>query len=660
VLVRTNDQGRDVQAELRRHGVPTVLRTEASVFDTEEAGHLYTVLAAILDPGSASAVSRALLTPILGRTVADLAEMASDDERWTDEIACMRRWAALWAGHGFARAFHAMLGDAGALGRYLQKADGQRRVGDLLQLGELLHGETVRGRGPRALLQWLSDGGPGADAEDANARLEADDDAVTIVTIHKAKGLEWPLVWVPYLWQSAFVFQVEKRNLRVRLPDGSREIDLRDEQDPEKARRLADARQEAFAELMRVAYVALTRARHRCTVYWGRIQYAEKSPLVWLFHQAPHAPPAKLLGATRDRYADADEDVLLADLRRAVEATNGAIGISPVAGDEAAVVDWRGGEADTPLAARPLTRTRPWDLLWRRASFSAMTRDAWTPDAGRPEARDTDPAGTGDVVAVTGEAQVPLHDVPSFGTRMGDLVHAVLESVDFQHAGDLREVVASRCVDNGVEPALAPRVAAALAGVLRTPLDPADPSFTLSSIAMRDRKSEFEFHLPVAGGFVPSGAPVVASAIADAIAAHPSPEVPEHYAGDVRRLAFAPLHGFLTGSVDLVARRNGRVYVADYKSNRVGDTFASFATGPLTDAMVEHHYVLQGLLYTVAVARWCRVRDRSWRYDTHFGGVLYLFVRGMTPATAAARGVWSWRPPPGLVDALDAVLRGVR
>ena len=153
---------------------------------------------------------------------------------------------------------------------------------------------------------------------------------------------------------------------------------------------------------------------------------------------------------------------------------------------------------------------------------------------------------------------------------------------------------------------------------------------------------------------------MVAGAIADALAAWPSAEVPAHYADAVRALSFAPLHGFLTGSIDLVLRRAGQVYVADYKSNRVGDTFASFAPDALADSMTEHHYVLQGLLYAVAVARWSRVRDPAWRYDTGFGRVLYLFVRGMTPATGASRGVWSWRPPEGLIDAVDAVLRGER
>jgi exodeoxyribonuclease V beta subunit len=655
VLTRTNLEARMLRDALRRVGVPVVTRTDDDVFDTPVARELLTVLRAILEPSDGALRGRALLTRLLGRTVADLADLATDDEALSAEVARFRRWHAAWAEQGFAAAFQALLTDAGVVERLLCAADGPRVVADLLHLGELLHGSASEGRGPAALVQWLGEGGPGA-GDASQVRLEADDDAVTVVTMHKAKGLEWPLVWCPSLFANAFVGKADEALLRVRLPDGSRVLDLRTSKDPEKRARLAEAKREAFAEVVRLAYVALTRARHRTVVYGGPLDEAGGSALAWLLHQHPTASEPELPGATAHRLSELTEAEILAEVRAVAAGSGGTIGVSlvdPLVNGPGA---YRPADA-AALAARPLRRKIPLDTSWRRSSFSRLAADAWTAHAGRAEDRDADPDEEG-AARGADRRPIPLAEVPSFGTALGDATHGALEDVDFTDPGDLPARVEARCREHGVPVEHAPAVAEALRGVLLTPLLAEDPTFTLSTVPRSDRRSELDFHLPVAGGFSKPATPLVARALSDALAAWPDPAVPAGYAEALRALAWAPLRGFLAGSIDLVVRRGGQVWVADYKSNRAGPVFGSYTPEALSESMASHHYVLQALLYAVAVHRWMRVRDPAYRYETHFGGVLYLFLRGMTPDTGSARGIWRWRPAPGLIGAVDRALRG--
>ena len=654
VLVRRNAEARMVRDELRAYGVPVVVRTDDNVFEAPVRAELLAVLRAIADPTDDSLRGHALLTGLFGWTLADVATLAIDDAALSAEVGRFRRWHALWNEQTFAAAFQAFLTEAGVVERTLAGHDGPRRVGDLLHLGELIHAWSSQGRGPVAIVQWLADSGPGS-GEAAQSRLEADDDAVTVVTAHKAKGLEWPMVWCPYLHTNAYLSKADENLLRVREADGTRILDMRTADDPEKERRLAAAKREAFAETIRLAYVSLTRAKHRTVVYWGPIDGAGKSALAWLFHQHRKAPVDQLPGATEHRFDNLTEVELRAEVDAIAASSGSTIGVSEV---KVSRKDVAFKHDDAPdLAARPLTRTTALDLLWRRSSFSKLTKDSYTEHVGRKDGRDADPDEDG-VATGDDRRRVPLADVPNGGTAVGDTCHGALELVDFTDATDLPELVLAGCVEQEVPVEHAPAITSALHGVLATPLLAEDPTFKLSAVPRSDRRSELDFHMPIAGGFARSGAPLVAKALADALTAHPDPAVPAEYPEALRALAWAPLRGFLNGSIDLIVRRKGRIYVADYKSNNVGPVFGSYTPSELSEQMVSHHYVFQGLLYTVAVHRWMRVRDPSYRYETHFGDVLYLFLRGMTPATGAAFGVWRWRPSVELINAVDRALQG--
>jgi exodeoxyribonuclease V beta subunit len=644
VLVRTNEQAAKVQLALRGHRVPSVLRDGASVLSSPECESLQVVLAAVLEPWRTGAIGRALLEPAFGLSLGDLAALWQDDDAWSARVEDFRRWYALWASQGFVTMFRALLDEGGVVPRLLELPDGARRVTNWLHLGELCHAEvTRRNRGPDALLAWLAAGGPGVEEEQRGLRLESDDDAVQVVTVHKSKGLEYGLVWCPFLWGGAWTSHKDQVNLRFH--DGERRVlDLRAPEDPEKKQRLLDARQHALAEELRLAYVALTRARHRAVVYWSQVQDQGGSALAWLLHRTPGTTKLAGLAGRMDSLGWGDVE---REVKQLAAGSGGTIGVSAVAAIGGPPVAWHpGGSPD--LAAAPLARTRAYDVLWRRGSFSSLVAGASAhvePDEHEDIEVSPDPVAAG---------LVPLHDFPR-GAAVGQWVHEALEHVDFRRPEQLLPELTDRAPVHGMDAAQAPRLADALARVLETPLDPAVPGLRLAAIPPEQRLAELDFHLPIAGGFAAGGASVTPDRLADVFARHGHAA----YADRVRALAFPRLHGFLYGLIDLLFVHEGRWYVADHKTNHLGPTFAHYGPDALAEAMADHHYVLQATLYSVAVRRWLRRRVRGWT-DDRFAGAAYLFLRGMTPETGAAYGVWRWTPPAALLDDLDELFGPAR
>jgi len=256
-------------------------------------------------------------------------------------------------------------------------------------------------------------------------------------------------------------------------------------------------------------------------------------------------------------------------------------------------------------------------------------------------------------------------------------VHAVLERTD-PTAADLVAELSARCRQEGPRlPGVDPeQLAAALLPVLRTPLGPSDDDLCLGDVPVRDRLAELEFELPLAGGDQPTGAGSTLAGVARLLHRHlPADDVFSSYADQLLDdgLGESRLRGYLTGSLDAVLRLPGsqgerRYVVVDYKTNRLAAPDVELTTwhyrpAAMAQAMMQAHYPLQLLLYSVALHRFLRWRQPGYAPERHLGGGLYLFVRGMsgpgTPVVDGGRcGVMAWRPPDSLVVALSALLTG--
>lgn len=689
VLTRKNAEAEELQRSLTTYGIPSVLQTDASVFESPEASHLEQLLVAALEPARGSAVRAALATPLFGLTSDDLLDLDEREDLWEERAMALRGLADDWQVRGFLPAFRRFLERQGIVPRLLGQQGGERQLTNLLHVAELLE-EAARAQhlGPAGLAAWLGHTRRTGNAreiarEAALVRLESDESAVKLVTIHKSKGLEYPIVYCPFLWDGRLASR-EKRLLLVHDPaqGGQRVLDLRAPAD--KAAALKRAEAETAAENARLLYVALTRARHQVNVVWGRFNEGETSALGYLLHGPPVATAAvreddpdlgeRRFAATKERIKGLSDEAMEEDLAGLARAAEGAVAVT--------LLDPTRGPRYVPPRApaddlRGRTFTRALRGSFRSSSFSALTRSGTVSDgaAEEDEPRDRDEAdedareeaSTSPRVTAS-PATVLLADFPA-GPRAGDVLHRILEGTDLAGLGvdgargRLAERVGAELRRGGYpEDRWRETVARAVEGVATTPLAEDDPSFTLASIPARAHTAEMEFTLPVA--LSPPGAPspaavelVTARRLAASLRSAGGP-VAKGYAEALGRLPFPPLEGYLRGFMDAVVVHRGRFYVIDYKSNHLGNTLADYATARLGAPMVEHHYVLQYHLYAVALHRHLTRRLPGYEHARHFGGVLYLFLRGMVGADGAGHGVFRDRPSRALLEGLSAVLDG--
>jgi exodeoxyribonuclease V beta subunit len=548
-----------------------------------------------------------------------------------------------------------LMSRSGIQKRLLALGDGERRMTNLLQLIELLHAASVRGHlGPSGLFTFLGQqrrrDAVGMEAESAQIRLESDAEAVKITTMHKSKGLEYPVVYCPYLWHGTLLHQSDEQAPKLHTDEGKLVLDIGSSEQKEH---LTRARWEQFAENLRLLYVALTRARHRCTVVWGRINKFDTSALGYLLHPPPAlaAPPA--VAEISAQLLSLDDSALLRDLERHALAAPITVRRALVAAAEPL---WQVPEPIERLEHRRPTHRI--DHRFRTSSFSALTSHAPSTHGIEEQIKDHDAVGIPLPTAPSNAAAtLRLAEFPR-GAKAGSFFHDVLEHLDFKspRPGPLVQMVEMRLasyrypVDTWRD-----RVCEQIHAVLDTPLSPGagQAPLRLSEIALGDRLSELEFCLPVTGrGAADDAGSLNAADLGAIFSRHPSEVLPQRYADLVSRLGFVPLRGFLRGYIDLVFRHDGRYYLADYKANHLGVHASDYAAEALGAAMLRGQYFLQYHLYTLALHRYLGQRVPGYRFEQHFGGVFYLFIKGMGPELGSS-GVFFEKPPLSRLAALS-------
>jgi exodeoxyribonuclease V beta subunit len=661
VLVRTNRSAAIVRAALEAARIPAVTNGAGSVFSTVPAREWLRLLEAIERPASRGRAHTAALTSFFG-WAAECVAGAGEDE-WESVHGRLHDWGRVLRLQGVAALTETVTRAERLPQRVLAAADGERRLTDLRHVAQLLHAAAATEHlGTTALTAWLrrriAEADRDVNDEERSRRLESDAEAVQVLTIHRAKGLEFGTVYLPFLWEAGW--ESDRRHpVAFHDPDADdqRRLDVALEgaaYDAHRRQQLVEER----GEDLRLAYVALTRARHRAVLWWAGSYDSRNSPLGRLLFARDDDGNVAFEGRSTptDAAAWARFEALAAEApgRIAVERSRlerPTAWAPPLEG----AVDLVAARFDRGL-----------DTRWRRTSYSGITagvheaRVASEPD--EDVVRDEPDAPVAPAAAPPGGEPVPLSQMPA-GTEVGTLVHRVLEATDFaapdldaELAERLAAARARRDVDVG-DPAAA---LAGLRAALETPLGPPLGDLRLRDITRADRLDELAFELPLAGGDDPSGE-VTLGAVAAALRAHGDPL---GYAVRLEDPILRPeLRGYLTGFLDLVIRLPGpRFAVLDYKTNRLvgpDEPLTEWHHRPeaLAAEMRRAHYGLQALLYVAALHRYLRWRLPAYDPDRHLAGVGYLFLRGMTGAPGA--GVFAWRPSGALVCALSDVLDGV-
>ena len=680
VLVRAGYEAERVRVALEAAGVPAVMVNSAgSVFATESARHWLRLLEALERPHLASRARSVALTPFLGWSVENVA--GADDQQLDLVHQRLHRWAAVLRSEGVAALAETIMASEEMPARMLGHDASERDLTDLRHTAELLHVVAVDARlGVTALTAWLrrriAAAKDDVGIDDRTRRLASEAAAVQVLTIHASKGLEFPIVYCPLLWEG------RQGPKGLGIPVAFHDPARRDQRMIDvglEGREYLQHRSEQWVEdqgeELRLAYVALTRARHQAVIWWAGTWQGRHSPLsrlVFARDAAGHVPHE---GGT----PPTDEAALERFNLLAAERPGS---ISVEAPEAPADLRWDPpAPPDVQLAAARLDRTL--DAHWRRTSYSAIT-------AGVPEpwvASEVDEAAGADDRAVVGpiaepdaERSSPLHAIPSLladlpaGARVGTFIHEVLEAIDVSASdieAEIRRHIGAQLRRRRVDIGDPNQLAHGLRTALETPLGPLAGRARLRDLAPADRLSELTFELPLAGGDTPAGE-LTLDAIGAALDEHLALDDP--LVGYVQRLVDPSLsrvlRGYLTGTIDVVARMEDgdhpRFAIMDYKSDRLtqtGEPLTAWHYRPaaLAAVMVRDHYVLQALLYQVALHRYLRWRLPGYVPERYLAGVFYLFIRGMTgpdvpTVDGAACGVFAWRPPSALVLVLSDLL----
>lgn len=704
VLVRTAKDATKVQTALLAQGIPAVLAGGGSVLDSEAATQWRWLLDGIARPSDPTGARTFALSWFGGLDPLALDQLT--DEATIDLQEQLRNLADTLAEKGVNPFIQLVWRTTGVSTRVLARAHGDRDLTDLDHIAELLIAAYPDGRAGVASLMAVLDGHSvaAADTETHNdvlaRRVESDQQAVQIMTIWVAKGLEFPIVCCPTLWSEA------GSDVLFHAPGtGRRTFDVTGGKDwPDKAtadERKELARVERMYENLRLAYVALTRARHHTILWWSRTR------------DSSGTAAARLLFARTDGRIDHET---FTGSKIALPADDAALDVLEP------LVDAGGGTISTALHGRPPRQTRPWSPVERAASdtpleiarlhrsldrsacrwsFTAITNRSNTSTVESSTAGDADERipGHGDlprrgdlvdpVIAVDAPLTLdavcaaPFAALPA-GAEIGTLVHSVLERVDFAAVDlddELQEVLdeelAWRFVDlrpDGIAGATASDGTALLhrgiRNVLDTSLGPAFGGVALRSLRRTDRIDEMHFEIRLGG----DGSPATDRSIGALVAQHlPTDDPLRPWSDALAAGRFdVGLAGHMNGSIDLVAgveaAGDTRFVVVDYKTNRLhrrGRLPApdDYGRAVMARAMAEHHYPLQALLYSVALHRYLRWRLPGYDPATNLGGAAYLFLRGMAGGETPVHdghpdGVFHWAIPSTLVVELSDLLDG--
>ncbi|MFI4481752.1 exodeoxyribonuclease V subunit beta [Klebsiella pneumoniae] len=616
VLVRNRLEAAQVREALQTLGIPSVyLSNRDSVFETLEAQELLWLLQAVLAPERENTLRSALATSMFGLTALDIENLNQDEQAWDALVEEFSEYRQIWRQRGVMPMLRALMTARHIAENLLATRGGERRLTDILHISELLQEAASQLESEHALVRWLAQhiAEPDSNAASQQMRLESDKHLVQIVTIHKSKGLEYPLVWLPFIARfrkQDQAFYHDRETFAAVLDLGQDEASLE----------LAEA--ERLAEDLRLLYVALTRAVWHCSL--GVAPLSSRKSGNSDFHLSA-------LG----RLLQAGEAMDAAGLAaRLADFCHGDIALQRPG--ELDLTPWQAPAATIPrLSARELQRRIADD--WRVTSYSGLQQHGFSGGQDLLPRLDVDAAGVGEVVE---EPQLTPHQFPR-GAAPGTFLHSLFEELDFTQPVP-EGWMAEKLQLSGFDAQWAPVLTDWLGGVLKTSLP--GPDIALNQLASRDKQVEMAFYLPIAQ--------LLTAERLDALIRQYDP-----LSADTPPLDFRQVRGMLKGFIDLVFRHEGRYYLLDYKSNWLGEDREAYTRPAMEQAMRAHRYDLQYQLYSLALHRYLRHRLADYDYDRHFGGVIYLFLRGMD-GQEGGQGIFTTRPVRPLIDGLDQLFAG--
>ncbi|HCD1278451.1 exonuclease V subunit beta [Citrobacter amalonaticus] len=620
VLVRSRQEAAQVRDALTQLAIPSVyLSNRDSVFETLEAQEMLWLLQAVMAPEKENTLRSALAASMMGLNARDIDMLNGNENAWDRVVDEFVGYRQIWQKCGVMPMLRALMSARQIAENLLATAGGERRLTDILHISELLQEAASQLESEHALVRWLSQHilEPDSNASSQQMRLESDSHLVQIVTIHKSKGLEYPLVWLPFITN----FRVQDQAFYHDRNSFEAVLDL---SEADESVALAEA--ERLAEDLRLLYVALTRSVWHCSL--------GVAPLVR--RRGDKKGDTDVHQSALGRLLQKGEPMDAAGLRSAIDAVcdenivcriPDAVSMEPLPGTVA---------SEASLNARRVQRT-PGDN-WRVTSYSGLQQRGHGIAQDLMPRLDIDATGVGEVVE---EPELTPHQFPR-GASPGTFLHSLFEDLDFTQPVEAAWVQ-EKLELGGYDADWEPVITAWVTAILHAPLN--ETGVSLSQLSAREKQVEMEFYLPISQ-------PLIAENL-DALIRQFDP-----LSAGCPPLEFTQVRGMLKGFIDLVFRHNGRYYLLDYKSNWLGENSAAYTPEAMAAAMQAHRYDLQYQLYTLALHRYLRHRIADYDYERHFGGVIYLFLRGVD-SKQPQQGIYTTRPAGELITRMDEMFAGV-
>lgn len=582
ILVQTNSEAQDVKKALTARGIHSVVSKSGSIFASYECQKLYLLLRLFLEPSRESLSRTVLVSRFFLYSHEEIEEQIADDVRWSEWLGSLYECREILHSKGVSQAIDAFLRTHKVYGLLLASQEGERAVTNIRHLLELLHQqELILGHEPELLLSYLSRKMQEEQSStEYELRLESEADAVTIMTVHKSKGLQFPLVFHAL----TSTYKIRPNSEPIYAGPSGMVMDLRTgESETVKER----CQFEEYAEGLRMFYVAATRAEYKLYLIMlkpPKAGYVELTPMGKYLDRRFDSPAIEICSAP-----DCGSERLLA----------------------------RKKTHSKKIAGFPRNRTIQQEQQVR--SYTALTK------------------GT------TEHVSHPVPDNPEGifafprGPRAGTALHEIFEELDFSHRGDMVghiETTVQKVMDryNYGNEDLAP-VATMVQSVLHKDLG----GFSLSNLQRQDRLTEMEFYLK-----------------AESI----NEKFLQNLLGtEVGHISKGSVNSYLNGFIDLLFRVGDTYFILDWKSNYLGGTPAEYGQKALSEAMLQHNYHLQYLLYTTAVVAFLEKRMPHFSYEKHFGGVYYIFLRGVEDGDSM-NGIYYRKPKEEIIGVLLSHFKG--
>ncbi|MGE6647813.1 exodeoxyribonuclease V subunit beta [Shewanella colwelliana] len=617
VLVRDRNEAAYIKTALSERNIGAVFLSRDSVFATLEARELALILTAIANPKDERTLRSALATHLLGYNCEAIHRFNIDEDTRQTLLEQFNALHQLWLKRGVMPCLLAMASETKLIERILTQQDGQRRLTDFRHLGELLQQKATELDGISALVNWYEQALiEHQGTEESQLRLESEQNLVQIVTIHKSKGLEYPVCFVPFV-------SLARDNRRKPSPmlyhhDNQLLWDIGQTDEGWE-----NHKRETLAEDLRLLYVALTRPVLACYLYIANhSRFTKKAGISSQLHETAIG---YLLGIE-------DKNCEFSQLQNhALKLASDAISVTTIDSiAEAQPVEFT-DELATQLA--PKTLVRPTMIPWRVGSYSGLVKHL-AHERVLPGSDDE----TFPEVSVIRDEQPAAASRFTFerGANAGSFLHLVLELIDFTDADttlstQLPGAMEKYAIDEQWQSVLHHWYL----DLLAAPLD-SNACLRLSDLSSTQTLVEMEFYLPISR-----------------LSANKLNQLLTEF-GYSAGLEFESLQGMLKGFIDLTFEHNNQFYIADYKSNHLGDDFHHYQVDAMHQAIRSHRYDLQYIIYTLALHRYLKMRMPNYDYQQHFGGCYYLFLRGMS-ARHARSGVYFDKPPLALIERLDAL-----